>query len=172
MRQSVRQPLTRSVSVMLPENPGSRVGKRAISARTLAAYRKTSYEVGGVAVTIGRRSRGFDRLLASYGVREAVFITAYNPHSRVAPSGWNRRMQSRLAEAVRRRPNLPATGSWRRWSEVHLVVFGDVRPACRLLRKYRQNAIVIARLRQPVRLCISSCDGLTTSNSWGWISER
>jgi hypothetical protein len=172
MRPWARPPLMRSVPAMLPEEPAFLAGSWAISARTLAAYRKTSYEVCGVAVTVGRRSREIDRLLSSYGVREAVFITAYNPLSRVMPSGWNRRMQSRLAEAVRRRPNLPATGSWRRWSEVHLVLLGDARPSRRLLRRYRQNAIVIVRLGQPVRLCLSSCGGLTTSNSWGWISKR
>jgi hypothetical protein len=127
---------------------------RAVSARTLAAYRKTRYEIRGIKVMIGRRSWAMDRLLLSYGVREAVFISAYNPFSRVMPPGWNRRMQSRLAESVRRRPNLPAKGSWRRWSEAHLLVFGDARPSRRLLRRYRQNAVVIVRLGQPARLLI------------------
>jgi hypothetical protein len=95
-----------------------------------------------------------DSLLSSYGVREGFLITAYNPFSRAMPSGWNQRMQSRLAQALRRRPMLPARGSWHRWSEAHLLAFGDIRPARRLLGVFRQNAIVIVRIRQPARLLI------------------
>jgi hypothetical protein len=87
-------------------------------------------------------------------VRDGYFITAYNPFSHAMPSGWNRRMQSRLAQALRRRPILPANGSWRRWSEAHVLAFGDIRPARRLLGIFRQNAIVIVRAGQPARLLL------------------
>jgi hypothetical protein len=97
-----------------------------------------------------------DRLLLSHGVREGVFITAHNPFSRVMPPGWNQRMQVRLAETARGRPFLAGRGWWRRWSESHLVVFGDPRPAQKLARRFRQNGIVIVRLRQPARLLITS----------------
>ena len=132
-----------------------RRGEATVSARTLAAYRKTSYEAAGIAIRIGRRSPAMDRLLASLGVRQAVLITAYNPFSRLMPPGWNRRMQARLAQALRRRRVLPANGSWRRWSEAHLIVFGDVRLVCRLTGPFRQNAIVIVRRGQPVQLRLS-----------------
>ena len=95
-------------------------GRPGIPARMLIAYRKTSYKAAGIEVRIGRRSPAMDRLLSSHGVREAVFITAYNPFSRVMPPGWNQRMQLRLAQVLRRRQCLPAQGSWRRWSEAHL----------------------------------------------------
>jgi hypothetical protein len=121
----------------------------------LTAYRKTCYEAGGIEVRIGRRSPAMDRLLTSYGVREAVFITAYNPFSRIMPPGWNQRMQARLAQALRRRRTLPAKGSWRRWSEAHLMVLGDVRPVCRLIGSFRQNAIVVVRRGQPAQLRIA-----------------
>jgi hypothetical protein len=111
--------------------------------------------MGGIKVTIDRRSAAMDRVLSSYGVREAVFISAHNPFSRIMPPGRNHRMQTRLAQSLRRHPVLPAKGSWRRWSEVHLVVFADARLSRRLLRLYRQNAIVIVRLRQPARLVIA-----------------
>ncbi|MDR3532546.1 MAG: DUF3293 domain-containing protein [Rhodopila sp.] len=122
----------------------------------LRAYRMTCYEVAGIQVRIGRRSSAMDACLLSYGVHEAVFITAYNPFSRPMPPGWNRRMQARLAQAVRRRPVLVASGHWRRWSEAHLVVFGDVRPARGLARRFRQNAIVIVRRGQPARFLVAS----------------
>jgi hypothetical protein len=137
--------------------PGVRyayAGERTIPARTVAAYRNTKYWVGGIEVRIGRRSRPMDGLLASYGVRQAVFITAYNPFSRVMPSGWNLRMQAALMRTLRRYRILIASGSWRRWSESHVVVLGDPRPALRLMRLFRQNGIVIVRVRQNARLVI------------------
>jgi hypothetical protein len=83
-----------------------------------------------------------------------VFITAYNPFSRVMPSGWNLRMQAALMRTLRRYRILIASGSWRRWSESHVVVLGDPRPALRLMRLFRQNGIVIVRVRQNARLVI------------------
>jgi hypothetical protein len=118
----------------------------------LRAYRNTSYQVGDIRIRIGRRCSAMDRLLCAHASREAAFITAYNPFSRLMPPGWNQRMQKRLAGAVRRRTALPATGSLRGWSETHLLVLGDVRPIRRLARRYRQNAIVTVRLQQPARL--------------------
>jgi hypothetical protein len=122
----------------------------------LKAYRESRYEVVGIDVRIGRRSPAMDELLSSHGTREAAFITAYNPFSRVMPAGWNRRMQARMVASLRRRPILPGSGSWRRWSEAHLVVFGDSRPTCRLARRFRQYAIVMVRIEQPARLLITS----------------
>jgi hypothetical protein len=120
----------------------------------LTAYRKTCYMAAGVPVRIGRRSVAMDRLLVSHGTREGALITAFNPFSRVMPPGWNRRMQVRLARAVRRRQTLAAAGSWRRWSEDHLLVLGDVRPVRRLIGRFRQNGIVIVRRGQPAALLL------------------
>jgi hypothetical protein len=136
-----------------------RHGEVTVAARMLTAYRKTRYEAGGVEVRIGRRSPAMDSLLAAYNAREAAFITAYNPFSRIMPSGWNRRMQARLLQALRRRRSLPANGCWRHWSEAHLVVFGDVRPVCRLSRLFRQNAIVIVRRGQQAQLWMARRSG-------------
>jgi len=115
----------------------------------LTAYRKSSYEVAGIHVRVGRRSPGMDVLLRAAGVREAAFVTAFNPYSRRMPPGWNRRMLARLVSALRHREVSPGTGSWRRWSESHLIVFGDTRPTARLARRFRQNGIVTIRLGQP-----------------------
>jgi hypothetical protein len=122
----------------------------------LRAYRDTCYQVDGIDVRIGRRSSDMDQALLSRGMREAAFITAYNPFSRVMPSGWNRRMQARLTEALRRRPILQGRGSWRRWSEAHLLVFGDSRPTSGLARRFRQYGIVVVRVRQPAGLLMTS----------------
>jgi hypothetical protein len=132
----------------------------------LRAYRATRYRVGGAEVRIGRRSPAMDAVLLSLGAREAAFITAYNPFSRVMPPGWNLRMQARLAVTLRRRLVLPGDGSWRRWSEAHMVVFGDSRPTRRLARQFRQYGVVLVRIRQPAYLvmtpwsaCLAELDG-------------
>jgi hypothetical protein len=121
----------------------------------LRAYRETTYQAGFCDVRVGRRSLAMDRLLFSVGAREAVFITAYNPFSRVMPPGWNQRMQTRLAETVRRHHALTASGRWRRWSEVHLLVFADGRRIKKLAHLFRQHGIVIVRRRQPARLLVT-----------------
>ena len=118
----------------------------------LIAYRRTRYEAAGIELRIGRRCPAMDRLLVSLGAREAALVTAYNPFSRVMPSGWNRRMQARLAQALRRRRVLPASGGWRQWSEAHLFVAGDAQPIWRLARLFRQNAIVVLRRGQAPRV--------------------
>jgi Protein of unknown function (DUF3293) len=122
----------------------------------LHAYHQTGYQAAGIDIRIGRRCPAMDRLLVSHGARAGVFITAYNPHSRRMPPGWNRRMQGRLRLALRRRLVLPARGSWRGWCEAHLLVFADPRPVQQLARRYRQYAIVIVRPGQPACLMIIS----------------
>jgi hypothetical protein len=118
-------------------------------------YETTSYEMGDIVVRIGRRVPAMDKLLSSAGAKQAVFITAYNPFSRVMPPGWNIRMQARLAEALRRYRQLPARGRYRGWSEEHLLALADVRVMRRVARQFRQNAIVIVHSRKPVRLLVT-----------------
>ena len=122
----------------------------------LRAYRMTGYTTAGITVRIGRRSPAMDRLLLARRQREAAFVTACNPFSRRMPPGWNERMQASLTRAASRRIILPASGSWRRWSESHIAVFGSFLWTVVLARKYRQHAIVILRLRQPPRLVYTS----------------
>lgn len=122
----------------------------------LRAYRMTAYTTVGITVRIGRRSAAMDRLLLAHRQREAALITAFNPFSRPMPPGWNRRMQAGLSLEASRRIILPATGTWRRWSESHLMVFGSFQRTAVLARKYRQHTIVILRLRQPALLMYAS----------------
>jgi hypothetical protein len=95
-----------------------------------------------------------DRLLLAHGVRRGALISADNPYSRRMPVGWNRRMRLRLAAALSGRRIMPAAGCWRDWSEAHFLVFGDPLPTIRLARRFRQNAIVIVRLRQAAYLLL------------------
>ena len=118
--------------------------------RLLRAYRETVYRAVGTDVRIGRQCPG--ALLAQFDARTAVILTAWNPWSRRMPEGWNRRMQHRLRQCLRRSEVVDAQGSLRRWHEAMLLVAGDPRPTLRLAARFRQRAVVILRRGQKVRL--------------------
>ncbi|WP_439595832.1 DUF3293 domain-containing protein [Falsiroseomonas sp.] len=118
----------------------------------LAAFRATGYEAAGITVRIGRRSAGLDALLAARGVRQAGFVTAWNPRSRRMPPGWNRRQQDRLRQAARSRVLAEGFGRAGAWAEHHLLLAGDPRRLAVLARRFRQWAIVVVAAGRPARL--------------------
>jgi hypothetical protein len=120
--------------------------------RLLWAYRRTRYEAGGAGARPGQHSLAFDGLLHSFRCRTATFIGADNPYSRRMPDGWNQRMRRSLHESARRLHVLPARGVLGAWEEAHLLVLGDPRPAMRLARRFRQNAVVIVRSRESLQI--------------------
>jgi uncharacterized protein DUF3293 len=124
----------------------------SIPPHLLRAYRDTIYVAGGIAIRIGHRTP--DALFAHLNARGATLLTAWNPLSRRMPAGWNRRMQRRLRERLRRTPALPAEGALRRWHEAHLLAAGDPRPLVRLARIFRQRGVVVLRRRQCARLVL------------------
>lgn len=121
----------------------------------LKGYLNTRYEAVRIRVRIGRRCPAMDRLLHQYHATEAVFITAHNPFSRRMPPGWNDRMNARLAEALRRYRVLDAKSHWNDWSELHFLVFSPLPPMRQLARRYRQNGVVIVRLRHRAQLILA-----------------
>jgi Protein of unknown function (DUF3293) len=131
-----------------PGRPG------AVTPRLLRAYRASDYAVDAAVVRIGRRSAAIDALLTRLGARTGVFITAWNPLSRRKGSGWNDRMQRRLAERLRRCINLPASGSLGRWHEAHMLALTDPRPVVRLARVFRQRGVVLVARHQRARLIV------------------
>ena len=120
----------------------------------IAAYRRTTYEAAGARARIGRRSTAVDALLRRLGAQEGAFVTAWNPWSRRMPAGWNARMMARLREASRRLPSAEGEGRGRGWSERHLLLAADPRRTAALARRFRQNAIVVARVGAPARLVL------------------
>ena len=122
--------------------------------RLLAAYRCTEYGAAGAVARIGRRSAAVDAVLLSLGAREGAFVTAWNPWSRRMPPGWNARMLLRLREAARRLPHAEGEGRARRWAERHLLLATDPRRAAVLARRFRQSAMVVARVGAPARLVV------------------
>ncbi len=123
-----------------------------ISPHLLRAYRLTLYRVGDHEVRIGRRVP--DGLFDELGAREAALVTAWNPLSKRMPLGWNRRMQRRLREHLRRTLIMCADGALRRWHEAHILVAGNPRRTERIARRFRQRGIVIVRPGQRARLVL------------------
>jgi hypothetical protein len=126
-----------------------------LSPRLLNAWRQTRYVAGEAEVRIGRKSPAMDKLLTGYGARTGVFVTAWNPLSRLMPIRWNQRMQIRLKARLRRRTTLPAAGEWRSWREEHLLVLAEPGLILRLARQFRQAAIVVVRRGQAAALMTS-----------------
>lgn len=84
-----------------------------------------------------------EALFVRLGVRSATLVTAWNPRSRRMPDRWNRRMQQRLRQRLRRFTVVEAEGSLERWREEMLLVGGDPRPVSRLAVCFGQRAVVI-----------------------------
>jgi len=126
--------------------------------RLLRAYRQTRYEAAGIPVFVGRRSRGMDALLRRHGSRAGVFVTAWNPYSRLMPTAWNNRQQRALLARLRRRIAIQADGGWRGWHEAHALVLAAPPMVIRLARSFRQNAVVAVRPGQKavLRLLVSA----------------
>lgn len=123
--------------------------------RMLRAWRATLFTVdGGAVVRIGRRSAAAEALLARFGARQGVILTAWNPFGRLHPEGWNRRAAARLAQASRRVASARADGRLGTWAEEGLLLAGDPRRAVRLARRFRQGGIVLLGRAAPARLLI------------------
>jgi len=113
--------------------------------RLLRAYRQTRYEAAGILIFVGRRSSAMDALMRQHGARAGVFVTAWNPHSRLMPIGWNHRRQRALLTRLRRRIAIQAEGRWRRWQEAHVLVLAEPAMVTHLAHSFRQNAVVVVR---------------------------
>ncbi|MBS0560438.1 MAG: DUF3293 domain-containing protein [Proteobacteria bacterium] len=116
-----------------------------LSPRLHRAYRETAYACRGAEIRIGRRSRALDDLLLTLGARQGALLTAWNPRSRLLPEPVNRRRQRQLADRLRRQRTAEAEGRLKAWREEMLLVAGDIRPARRLGRLFRQNMLVSLR---------------------------
>ncbi len=113
--------------------------------RLLRAYRWTRYEAAGIPVFVGRRSLAMDALLRQHRAKAGVFVTAWNPCSRLMPAGWNDRQQRALLARLRRWIALPGGGTLGRWHEAHVLALAPPALVTRLARSFRQNAVVEVR---------------------------
>jgi hypothetical protein len=70
------------------------------------------------------------------------------------PEGWNRRMQERLLQRLRRFVVVDAEGVLHRWREAMLLAAGDPRPIIRLAVCFRQRGVVLLRDGHEARLLL------------------
>lgn len=119
----------------------------------IAAYLDTNYVVcegdNRLVIRIQERNHELDEFLDKHGVREWVFITAFNPFSQQLSDEENKNRQSELCVYLESRelnyvPGFgeASDGSW--IPEPSLLVLGiDREAAIELARKLEQNAIVV-----------------------------
>jgi hypothetical protein len=138
------------------------------SPELLEAYLSTRYLVvedgasGAVEVMVGSRSPAIDAVLARYGARSGVFITAWNPRSRPRPRSVNEADQRRLEADLRARAidclphrGVAADPSWESERGV-LALDLSVEDALGLAEAYGQNAVVVVDLGEPARLVLTA----------------
>ena len=124
-------------------------------------YRATCYEVPALdlLLTIGQASPGLDQLLREHDVDDWAFISAANPHSRLASAGTNARQHQRLLQRVQalgfhqyfEGVGIAVEGSWP--AEPSLLVLGiKCSDAVSLGKEFEQNAIVAATLGEVAAL--------------------
>ncbi|WP_207479861.1 DUF3293 domain-containing protein [Arenibaculum pallidiluteum] len=128
----------------------------------LRAYRATAYLAfppGGAPVEarLDRASPALDALLAARGALSGVFVTAWNPMSRLRPEAENRAAHARLEVAVAalRLPALPHAGRADDggWAEEGLLVLGlDPGGARDLAGRFAQRAVVLCLPGLPAAL--------------------
>jgi hypothetical protein len=85
-----------------------------------------------------------------HGAREAWFLGAWNPFSRKMPRRWNDTQHARLRREFRRFEE--GAGRLGTWCERMLLVASEAAAIRRMMRRYRQAAVVRVRLRRPARL--------------------
>ena len=107
-----------------------------------AAYRRTLYRSGDVLVSVGRRSISAEAWMARHGARQAWFIGAWNPFSRKMRPRWNAAAHARLRRDVAALASSEGEGRLGRWSEEMLLVATQAATIRRLMRRYRQAAVV------------------------------
>jgi hypothetical protein len=128
----------------------------------LSAYRTTDYVAYGkrgvVVIRIGHQSMVVDGLLARMHVRDAAFITAWNPFSKAlsfrANKYWDRELKRFLS--VRGFAFVEGEGRGRmgEWPpEPSVFAFGISRAEASVIgRRYRQNAVVYVPRGRPAEL--------------------
>lgn len=137
----------------------------SVPADLIAAYRAAVYEVdvdGKVlAFHIGQPNAALEDFMAKRGAASGVFITAYNPRSRVRPEEENAVAHGALIEAVRRagKDYAPARGRDADDdgpTEAGLFVLGLSREdGLALARRFHQYAIVFVAKGAPPALALA-----------------
>ena len=121
---------------------------RPLDPELLAAYLETDYFISDdppLLMNIGKQNGDLQILLASFGVDQAAFITAWNPRSRKLSGDENDDRQSALLLEIEqlRHNYLVAYGERADWREYSYFVMGISKEnASDLAQQFEQNAYV------------------------------
>jgi hypothetical protein len=126
-------------------------------------YEATRYRIdlpddGPIDARIGERNTALDALLRARGCRDGVFITAWNPQSRLLDRATNEGRNAELARALDARPVLPHRGiaDAGDWEERGFFVLDlPCEEALSLARRFGQIAIVHVALGHVPVLCFT-----------------
>lgn len=130
----------------------------------IQAYKSTNYRVltePEFSFRVGEPSATLDDVLRSHGVTSASFITAWNPFSKELELKDNRLRN----QALVKRANalglalVDGFGAWPddpyKGEESYLLIGVSREDAVALAKEFEQNAIVFAKLGNPVELVIT-----------------
>ncbi|AOX17307.1 DUF3293 domain-containing protein [Kozakia baliensis] len=105
-----------------------------------SAYVRSLYRAPGLRVRIGRRPCGWP-----LPGRSIVLLSACNPAGVRLPDDVNAHRMGLLEDALRNVPHLLGEGRLGQWSEALFAAAMPLAPACRLARRFGQNAVVALR---------------------------
>jgi hypothetical protein len=117
----------------------------------IQAYKKTHYKTeSGITLHVDSRAPELDELLSNSGLSTAIFITAWNPYSKMKSAGENKELNEQLRydllsltpeDNIIRGFGEDPTGEWP--GEESFLALGISREAgIQLSKKHRQNAFV------------------------------
>ena len=124
-------------------------------------YLDTRYRIAfgrqELTLKIGEASPELDDILGQWSVERAAIVTAWNPRSQWLPRDENLKRGSALLTLVREMglETLPVVASLDDpyWTEHGLFILGaDEALACELGRQFAQNAVVLVRRGEALRL--------------------
>jgi hypothetical protein len=128
------------------------------------AYRQTDFVVihdgAEITVHLGETSAALDRQLVELGASSGIFITAWNPYSRVQSLEANAAANARMAALFECRGirALPHVGRSRTsdWSEDGFFALDlDPADALAIVREFHQHAVVHAPAGTPAELLLT-----------------
>jgi hypothetical protein len=134
----------------------------ALSAKLLAAYRKTDYVVFAeppLVIRVGAPSRELDALLEGEDATSAAYISACNPRSERASDAENEAASAALVASQKEAGYALYRGEGRNpgggWAERSYLIIGIARADAETLgRAFEQNAIVFCEKGRPAELIL------------------
>ena len=126
----------------------------------LAAYENTSYNVFDppISIKIGHRNPELDSFLEKMNHEEWAFITAHNPFSEVVSDRENEERHHQLKKQIEEYAFFEGEGvgtdpSWK--PERSFLILGITqKDAVKLGKQLKQNAIVVGKRKNQVRLIL------------------